>query len=121
MHIGHFNVAVHIMETKNQKWYNYYIKQQEVYSERKEIKAELVQGSLLGMGPVLYLLYTGNIPELENNTIATFADDTTRIILAVGEDHEDADRKLQNSIIGDWIWICTYKYYKEKKNTTYNK
>jgi retron-type reverse transcriptase len=56
------------------------VKQGDAYSELKEIKAEVPQGSVLG--PVLYLLYTSDLPELGNSTVATFADDTA--ILAVG-------------------------------------
>lgn len=46
-------------------------KPKEACSDLKEIKPEVPQGSVLG--PVLYLLYTYDIPQLENNTIATFA------------------------------------------------
>lgn len=54
------------------------------------------------MGPVLYLLYTCDIPELENNTIATFADDTA--IMAVGSTHAEAAEKVQLAVnkIHDW-------------------
>lgn len=76
------------------------IKQEEAYSEIREIKAGVPQGSVLG--PVLYLLYTCDIPNLENVTIATFADDTA--ILAVGNSSEEATEKLQNAInqINNW-------------------
>jgi hypothetical protein len=76
------------------------IKQEEAYSELKEIKAGVPQGSVLG--PVLYLLYTCDIPTLENDTIATFADDTA--ILTVGKNNEEATEKLQTAVnqIKDW-------------------
>jgi hypothetical protein len=49
------------------------VKQQHAYSNLKEIKAGVPQGSVLG--PTLYLLYTSGSPELDNYTLATFADD----------------------------------------------
>ena len=76
------------------------MKQEETYSELKEIRAEVSQGSVLG--PVLYLLYTCDIPTIEIGTVATFADDTA--ILAVEEKIEDATEKLQTSVnkIHEW-------------------
>ena len=52
------------------------------------------------MGPVLYLFC--DIPTLENNTIAAFADDTA--ILAVEKTSEEATEKLQIAVnkIHDW-------------------
>ena len=70
------------------------IKQGDAYSELKEIKAGMPQGSVLG--PVLYLLYTSDLPKLENSTVASFADDTA--ILAVGSNNEESTGKLQTAI-----------------------
>lgn len=76
------------------------IRHEDAYSELKNIKAGVPQGSVLG--PVLYLLYTSDIPALENNTIATFADDTA--IMAVGSTHAEAAEKVQVAVneIHDW-------------------
>ena len=52
------------------------------------------QGSVLG--PVLYLLHTSNLPNLENISVATFADDTA--ILTVGSSNEESKEKLQTAI-----------------------
>ena len=70
------------------------IKQGDAYSELKEIKAGVPQGSVLG--PVIYLLYTSDLPQLENSTVATFADDT--VILTVGNSNEKCTGKLQTAI-----------------------
>ena len=70
------------------------IKQGDAYSERKEIKAGVPQGIVLG--PVLYVLYTSDLPKLENNSVATFAEDTA--ILAVGSSNEESTGKLQTPI-----------------------
>ena len=70
------------------------IKQGDAYSELKEIKAGVPQGSVLG--PIIYLLYTSDLPKLENSTVATFADDTR--ILRVGNSNEEYTGKLQTAI-----------------------
>ena len=69
-------------------------KQGDIYSELKEIKAEVPQGSVLG--PVLYLLYTSDIPKLENSIVATFAYDAA--ILTAGSSNEESTEKLQTAI-----------------------
>lgn len=52
------------------------------------------QGNILR--PMLYLTYTTDIPQLEQGTITTFAEDTA--ILALGKGHEETATKLQMSI-----------------------
>ena len=50
----------------------------DAYSEVKPIKAGVPQGSVLG--PILYTLYTANIPTTPNSKVFTFADDTAIIV-----------------------------------------
>ena len=74
------------------------------YSEFKDIAAGVPQGSVLG--PVLFLLYTRDIPQEEGTVVATFADDTA--ILATDKSIESATEKLQRALdkICEWtkIW-----------------
>lgn len=81
------------------------IKYENAYSEIKEIKAGVPQGSVLG--PFLYILFTYDLPTLSENTVATFADDTA--VLAVGENSEDAADKLQTAISLIERWTNKWK------------
>ena len=92
------------------------VRHEDAYSELKQIKAGVPQGSVLG--PTLYLLYTCDIPELENNTIATFADDTA--IMAVGDTQEEAVEKVQTAIntIFEWTKIWRIKLNESKSTHT---
>ena len=70
------------------------IKIKDTHSEVKDIKAGVSQGSVLG--PILYTLYTANIPTTTNSTVLTFADDTT--ILVRHTNPETAVKLLQEHI-----------------------
>ena len=71
------------------------IKQEDTYSELREIRAGVLQGSVIG--PVLYLLYTSDLPTFEQNVVTTFADDTA--IMAVGDNVIETTEKLQAAIV----------------------
>lgn len=70
------------------------VKLEDAYSRIKEINTGVPQGSILG--PILYLLYTYDVPTPSNSIIATFADDTA--ILAVADTENIANAYLQHAV-----------------------
>lgn len=82
------------------------------FSELKEINAGVPQGSVLG--PILYLIFTNDIPNSKNVTIATFADDTA--ILVTGENTSESTKKLQSAIktVNEWTKRWEIKLNKDK-------
>ena len=73
----------------------------DTHSEVKDIKAGVPQGSVLG--PILYTLYTANIPTTTNSAVLTFADDT--VILVRHTNSETAVKLLQEHITKIEKWL----------------
>jgi len=91
------------------------INQGDAYSELKEIKVGIPQGSVLS--PVLYLLYTSDLPKLENSIIGMFADDTA--ILAVGSGNEEPAGKLQTTINEIQKWTKKWHIQLNESNSAH--
>ena len=70
------------------------VRYEDAYSSYRKISAGVPQGSVLG--PLLYLLYTFDIPKIKGVQIATFADDTA--LLAISENTAQSTVKLQHAI-----------------------
>ena len=70
-----------------------YVKIQNFISDIYNIGAGVPQGSVLG--PILFTLYTADIPTTEENTLLTFAGDTA-ILLASHDDPKSAFSMLQH-------------------------
>jgi len=80
-------------------------KYRETYSSLRQILAGVLQGSVLG--PLLYLIYTADLPTLANSTTATFADDTA--ILTVHEYPTMAAHRLQMHLNEIQSWLKTWR------------
>ena len=81
------------------------IKQEEAYSGLKDIQAGVPRGSVLGH--ILYVLYTSDIPELEQGKLATFADDTA--LIATGRNELISTRNVQRASETIYDWTLKWK------------
>jgi hypothetical protein len=54
------------------------------------------------LGPILYLLYSSDLPTLEQTVVAAFAEDTA--IMAIGDNNNESTQKLQMAITEVQRW-----------------
>jgi hypothetical protein len=84
-----------------------YVKIHDELSAYHLIRAGAPQGSILG--PLLYLIFTADIPLTEKTLMATFADDTA--IMSPDHDPNMASQKLQQhlNLLQNWMeqWKIT--------------
>jgi hypothetical protein len=71
------------------------------YSDLLPVHAGVPQGNVIG--PLLYLLYTSDLPSSPDITTATFADDTA--ILVIDPNPAIASQKLQNNLDAIQHWL----------------
>ncbi|KAJ0183777.1 hypothetical protein K1T71_000200 [Dendrolimus kikuchii] len=81
------------------------VQESEESSELHKIQAGVPQGSVLG--PVLYTIYTADLPEVAGVMTATFADDTA--LLATSKDLNSASEQLQKGLDEIWRWLNKWK------------
>ncbi|GAB0086262.1 hypothetical protein DMENIID0001_002810 [Sergentomyia squamirostris] len=83
----------------------FYIKQGSEQTDLCPVSSGVPQGSVLG--PLLYLIYTADLPTPSSVFTATFADDT--VILATGDTAEAASQCLQKAITELERWLSDWR------------
>jgi hypothetical protein len=98
--LNHFLVLKSYLHNRH-----FLLKVETEYTELSPINAGAPQGSVLG--PLLYLLYTADLPTLSEATTATSADDNA--VLAMNSDPSIASQKLQINLLAMQNWFKKWR------------
>lgn len=93
---------------------HFYVQEAGEASTIKNIRAGVPQGSVLG--PLLYLLFTADLPRSQNAVIGTFADDTA--VLAVSKDAQKASNALQKYLNTLSVWLREWRIKANESKST---
>lgn len=91
------------------------VKDGEYTSNFHDIQAGVPQGSVLG--PVLYTIFTSDLPETPGVVTATFADDTA--ILSSSKDPNEASQHLQEGLDKIEQWLSKWKIKASASKSTH--
>jgi hypothetical protein len=84
---------------------HFLVKIENDYTELSRLKTGVPQGNVLG--PLLYLLFTADLPISPETTSAAFADDTS--VIATNNDPAIASRKLQTNLLAIQSWRTKWR------------
>lgn len=93
----------------------FYVYESNEISDLKCIRAGVPQGSI--MGPILYLLFTSDLPQSENTVIGTFADDTA--VLAIDKNASITNNKLQTYLDTLCKWLKSWRIKANETKSTH--
>jgi hypothetical protein len=94
---------------------HFQVKVEDSYTDLLPVNAGVPQGSVCG--PLLYLLYTADLPASPDATIATFADDTA--ILATDPDPAIASQKLLTCLLAIQHWLTKWRLKANSSKSTH--
>jgi len=91
------------------------VRYQEEYTTLYNIQSGVPQGSILG--PILYSIYTADMPETEHTLTATYADDTA--ILASHQNPITASTNLQHHLNQFETWLKQWRIEANENKSTH--
>lgn len=93
----------------------FFVKIEDEQTKLRPINAGVPQGSVLG--PLLYLLFTADLPTTRHTKIATFADDTA--ILSSHRQHTTASMHLQEHLDSLQTWLNKWRIKANETKSTH--